>query len=282
MPPSAARSRTPRAFVFGSPASIVFGGAPRSWSHVLATSSVATVILYGLVGVALSRADWQRAPKVVTPPMVVELLAPPPPPPPAPEPPPPPPPEPPPVMKQAKVVERVVEKAAPAEPPPEPSTEPPPPAEAGQVVAAEPDAPADFTNFDIATGQGRYRGGVTASSGTNTRAVHSAVVERSAAPGTGTGNASLAQPVRLEVRNWVCPWPEQADLLAVDEERVVLKVDVDAQGRVTAASVVTDPGYGFGAAALRCARQHRFLPATDVAGRPIAASSPPIRVRFSR
>ena len=59
-------------------------------------------------------------------------------------------------------------------------------------------------------------------------------------------------------------------------------IDVDAQGRVTAATLLSDPGYGFGAAALRCARQHRFLPATDVAGRPIAASSPPIRVRFWR
>jgi protein TonB len=285
LPPSdAARSRTLRTFVYGSPAAIVFGGAPASWTHVLVTSSVASVMLYVLGGVALSRMNWQPTQRVVPPPLEVELLAPPPPPPAIPEPEPPAP-EPPPVMKPAKVVERIVEKAPPpppAEPPPEPSNEPPPPAEAGQVVAAEPDAPADFTGFDIASGKGaRYRGGVTASNGTNTQAVFAPVVDRSAAPGSG-GNVSLAQPVRLEVRDWTCPWPEQADLLAVDEERVVLKVDVDVGGQVTAASVLTDPGYGFGAAALRCARQHRFLPATDVAGRPIAASSPPIRVRFSR
>ncbi|MEY2937394.1 MAG: hypothetical protein RL033_8143 [Pseudomonadota bacterium] len=282
-PSNAARSRTQRAFLTGSPAAIVFGGAPPSWTHVLLTSSVASVMLYVLGGIALSRTNWQPTARVVPPPLEVELLAPPPPPPPAtPEPEPPPPP---PVAKPAKVVERTVEKAPappPAEPPPEPSNEPPPPAEAGQVVAAEPDAPADFTSFDIASGKGaRYRGGVTASNGTNTQAVHAPVLARSAAPGSG-GNVSLAQPVRLEVRDWTCPWPEQADLLAVDEERVVLKVDVDVDGRVSAASVLTDPGYGFGAAALRCARQHRFLPATDIAGRPIAASSPPIRVRFSR
>jgi protein TonB len=53
-------------------------------------------------------------------------------------------------------------------------------------------------------------------------------------------------------------------------------------GRVSAASVLSDPGYGFGEAALRCARQHRFLPALDPLGRAIAATSPPVHVTFTR
>jgi len=96
------------------------------------------------------------------------------------------------------------------------------------------------------------------------------------------GAMSLAQPVRLEVRHWKCPWPEEADLLAVDEETVVMGVEVDAEGVVHQATIVSDPGYGFGPAALRCARQNLFLPATNELGHPISAKSPPIRVRFSR
>jgi protein TonB len=153
------------------------------------------------------------------------------------------------------------------------------------VVAAAPkaDDPLDFTDFTIATGQAqRYAGGVTAANGTNSRAVHAPAVDRNAAPDRAAGAASLARPVRLEARDWRCPWPEQADLLSVDEERVVIRVDVDAAGAVTAASVLEDPGHGFGDAALRCARRHRFVPALDASGRAIAATSPPIRVRFTR
>jgi len=179
---------------------------------------------------------------------------------------------------------RLLEKAPAAAPPPEPprNDSPPAPAEAGEVVAAAPDAPADFTNFSITTGTGaRYRGGVTASSGSSQRAIHSAAIDRAGALGS-SGALSLAKPVRLEVRHWKCPWPEEADLLAVDEETVVLGVEVDAEGVVQSASIVSDPGHGFGAAALRCARQNRFLPATNELGQPISANSPPLRVRFSR
>jgi periplasmic protein TonB len=268
--------------VAGSPAAIVFGGAPPSWLHVVLSSSGATLALYGLVGVGLARAGhWLQPPvRVLEPTLQVELLEPPPaPPPPEPEPAPP---EPPPVAKAAPP--RVLEKAPTVAPPPEsPSNDsPPPPAEAGEVLAAEPDAPADFTNFSITTGKGaRYRGGVTASSGTSQRAVHSAVIDRVGALGS-SGVLSLAKPVRLEVRHWKCPWPQEADLLAVDEETVVLGVEVDTEGVVKTAAIVSDPGYGFGAAALRCARQNRFLPATNELGQPISAKSPPIRVRFSR
>jgi len=279
--PSAFAGRTPSEFVAGSPAAIVFGGAPPSWLRVVLSSSGATLVAYALVGVALARAGrWLQPPvRVVEPTLQVELLEPPPPPPPPPEPETPP--EPPPVVKAAPP--RPLEKApAPPEAQPEPpSDSPPPPAEAGEVVAAEPDAPADFTSFSITTGKGRYRGGVTASSGTAQSAVHSALIDRAAQQGSA-GALSLAKPVRLEARHWKCPWPEEADLLAVDAETVVLGVEVDAEGVVHQATIVSDPGYGFGQAALRCARQNRFLPATNELGQPISAKSPPIRVRFSR
>ncbi|NMO18693.1 TonB family protein, partial [Pyxidicoccus fallax] len=155
------------------------------------------------------------------------------------------------------------------------------PAQAGQVVAAKESAePLDFTGFDIASGQGpRYAGGVTASSGRSTTAV---------APGTVTGadgddpEGSLARPVRLPARNWNCPWPREAESLRVDEETVVLRVVVTPEGGVTSAELLSDPGHGFGAAALACARSARFEAAVDRAGRRYLATSPPIRVRFKR
>jgi len=271
-----------RLFVLESPAAIVFGdGGPRS-GRVVLVSGVATLALYGAAAIALSRAEWPAAQRRVDPitamqmfEHVVEL------PPPAPTPPAPAEPEAP------KPSPKAAEKS-PLAPAPVPRSEPaapPPPAAAAQVVAAAPapDAPLDFTGFDIATGNAqRFAGGVTASNGTNTRAVHAPVVDRSAAPDRAAGAVSLARPVQLEARDWRCPWPQQADLLSVDEERVVIRVSVDAQGTVTAASVLEDPGHGFGDAALRCARKNRFVPALDASGRPIVATSPPIRVRFTR
>jgi TonB family protein len=61
-----------------------------------------------------------------------------------------------------------------------------------------------------------------------------------------------------------------------------VRVTVGPEGRVESVRLVSDPGWGFGAAAVRCARAARFGPALDLQGRPVRASSPPIRVRFSR
>jgi protein TonB len=161
---------------------------------------------------------------------------------------------------------------------------PPPPAQAGQVVAAAPSTePADFTGFDIATGEGpQFAGGVTASSGTNTRAVHTSVVDPNAPPDRPQGERDLAAPVRLPARSWRCPWPRQADALGIDEQVVVLRVAVEADGRISSAELVDDPGHGFGDAALVCAREATFEPARDSSGRPVSATSPPVRVRFTR
>ena len=62
----------------------------------------------------------------------------------------------------------------------------------------------------------------------------------------------------------------------------MIRVVVTARGAVESAEIVTDPGDGFGAAALACARRTRFSPALDPRGRPIRARSPAIRVHFTR
>ncbi|MCK8498060.1 TonB family protein [Myxococcus fulvus] len=155
------------------------------------------------------------------------------------------------------------------------------PARAGAVVTAkEPAAPLDFTDFDMTTGDApRYAGGVTASTGRSTTAVNTVLAGDG--EGTGTGG-SRARSIQLSARSWSCPWPKEADTLRIDDQTVVLRVSVDAYGEVTSAELVSDPGHGFGQAALACARKARFDTALDREGRPYAAVSPPIRVRFVR
>jgi periplasmic protein TonB len=47
-------------------------------------------------------------------------------------------------------------------------------------------------------------------------------------------------------------------------------------------AMLRDPGHGFGAAAIQCAMGQRFNSALDRMGNPVAATTPPILVRFSR
>jgi protein TonB len=68
----------------------------------------------------------------------------------------------------------------------------------------------------------------------------------------------------------------------VDEQTVVLRVSVRVDGRAERVDLLTDPGFGFGAAARLCASRTQFEPARDWAGQPAAALSPPIRVHFFR
>lgn len=159
------------------------------------------------------------------------------------------------------------------------------PAQAAQVVAQE--APAaealDLTAFTIATGSGpSYAGGKTSSNGTGTHAVTGAVSATGVADGTGTEVSDLSQGVGLRDSDWDCPWPAEADTLGIDEQTVVLRVTVRADGSVESAQPVSDPGSGFGAAALGCARQTRFEPARNRAGVPVRARSGPVRVHFTR
>lgn len=271
-----------------SVAAIVLGTRASARGPVAAALFVAAVALHGSAGWTLASGSGDRESEARPAPKpalriehVVDLEAPPPP---APEPEPPPPPEPPAARPAPAVKARAVEP--PSTPPPAtpPSDAPPPPAEAGQVVAADDSAatPLDFTGFDIATGAGKgYAGGKTAPSGTSSRPAHSPVVARRASL-PARPRVSLARPVGLPRRDWNCPWPAEADALSIHEQVVVLRAVVRPDGSVASAELIADPGYGFGRIALTCARRQRFPPATDEHGRPITATSPPLRVRFTR
>jgi protein TonB len=155
------------------------------------------------------------------------------------------------------------------------------PAQAGRLAAANP-SPLDFTGSAFVVGTGSsYAGGKTTTAGTS----RTAAIGNVAPGGTGDGAAiarSWARPVSLDQSAWTCPWPAAADAQQVDEQTVVLRVAVRADGRAERVEVVSDPGYGFGPAARQCALGTRFEPARDGGGQPVAALSPPIRVHFFR
>jgi protein TonB len=152
------------------------------------------------------------------------------------------------------------------------------------VVAQEvdPSQPVDLTGNTFIQGTASaYAGGVTTSSGTSTVAVHSREVA-SEPPRVAPAMPSQARPVQLEEEDWSCPWPPEADTERIDEQLVVVQVMVDVEGRAESAVVLEDPGFGFGQAAVDCARRAHYAPAQDSEGRPTRARSPPLRVRFTR
>jgi protein TonB len=196
--------------------------------------------------------------------------------------PPPPPPAPPLVEPPARrpAVQRAPGPADPLPPPPAP-----PPAQAGALLAEEPDpaAPLDLTaqSFVVGTAS-RYAGGLTAPDGTAEAAAHARKVDPSSSTGVGDHAGDLSSAVSLEQHSWSCPWPPEAETERIDEQTVVIRVVVDAEGTAVSVEVISDPGHGFGPAAATCARQTRFTAAHDPSGAPIPARSPPIRVRFTR
>lgn len=182
-------------------------------------------------------------------------------------------------------------EAAPSEPElaevAEPAEQPPAPAEAGEVVTAAPEAGeiADFTDFDITTGEGEsYAGGVTASDGTNKSAVHSGSVDRDGSPSdaeVAKPPQNLARSPRPKSNQWDCPWPEKADALSIDRQKVPLRAVVNTDGTLKSVEILSDPGFGFGEAARRCASSQSFLPALDEQGHPYPVTAP-ITVEFER
>jgi protein TonB len=88
--------------------------------------------------------------------------------------------------------------------------------------------------------------------------------------------------VTLDDAAWSCAWPAEADAQQVNEQTVVLRVSVRADGTAQRVDVLSEPGSGFGAAARACALTTRFEPARDPSGHPVPADSPPIRVHFFR
>jgi protein TonB len=203
-----------------------------------------------------------------------ELETPPPPPPPPPEP------EPPPEAAHEPP------KAAPAAP-----ATPPAAAQAGKVLTAEPDPdePVDLTGQGFVQGTSdAYAGGVTTADGTSRTAVRalqaagagSGVPAARAAP--AAGRADLSKAAAPLSRSWEhCGFPAEADIEQIDNARVSIAVTIGADGHAQSASVLQDPGYGFGALAKRCALAERFSPALNKEGAAVA-STQLITINFRR
>ena len=199
---------------------------------------------------------------------LVELTPPPPPPKPAPQPEPPP--QRPPLARAARPA------------PTRADARPPPPAQAGRIIAREegPRAPLDLTGDTFVTGTAQaYAGGVTSPTGTNPNAVETRGVDPAEPPGR------LPEPDRSRrvalIEEGCRSWPPEAESEPIDQQDVLMRIVVGADGNVVSARVLGDPGHGFGAAAVACARRSRFAPELDSAGRPVQVEVP-FRWHFTR
>jgi protein TonB len=163
------------------------------------------------------------------------------------------------------------------------------PARAASIVASEPapDAPEDLTGEAFVVGSApTYAGGLTSANGGGAGAGRSPTGTGSGGPagppGGPTGAPDRSSAVALADQSWSCPWPRDADAETIDEQTVLIRVVVAADGTAESTEVLSDPGHGFAHATTTCAMHTRFTPARDREGRPIRARSPPIKVRFTR
>jgi protein TonB len=206
----------------------------------------------------------------------IDVNEPPPPPKPEPEPEPEKEPEPPPPAQQ---------KA------PEPEAPPPAAAEAGKVLTAEPDPdePVDFGDTFVSGDGDRFAGGVTAAAGTATTAVRNVAAVPT---GSGTGAPKVAavpaapkvdrsKPPAPLSANWDCPFPSEAESEGINSTVVQVAVTVTPQGRARTATVLGDPGFGFGRAARACALRNAYSPGLNSAGQAVEQTFP-VKVRFTR
>ncbi len=163
-------------------------------------------------------------------------------------------------------------------------------AQASQILAANPDPDVmDFTKdvYNVGNSE-RFSGGATRSDGTNDKAVSAPHV---AAAGTGNGiNAPPPQIMAVDLSRtatlagsgeWRCPFPPEADADQVDEAAAIIEVIVGADGKAQRASILQDPGHGFGREARGCAMREAYVPALDRDGKSVA-SSKKFRVKFER
>lgn len=206
-----------------------------------------------------------------------EKAAEPPPPEPAPAPPPP---------KQA---------AAPKDDDPYKNLPPPTPAKAAAVLTQkeDPDEPQDLTGNTVVTGDGTATYGQQSAAGKGDKPTMARNPSLQGVPG-GQGTATAAPAVQAPAEdrsravglvggaNWRdCPFPPEADAEQIDQAVVTVQVTVKPDGSALSATVVSDPGHGFGRQARICAMAKRYVPALDRTGTPILSSAR-INVGFSR
>lgn len=163
-------------------------------------------------------------------------------------------------------------------------------AQAGKTLTASEDSDAAVADFTMVQCEGStYVGGTTSAIGTSHSAVRGpaspSAIARSGE--TGVGPAIPLGPDRSksampEGSAWDCSRLYPADPDAGDYATVLIAVSLQADGTPKRVALLRDPGHGFGAAAIRCAMSQRYHAALDRAGNPVAATTPPITVRFTR
>jgi outer membrane biosynthesis protein TonB len=152
----------------------------------------------------------------------------------------------------------------------------------------DPAAPADFTDSMVVGNATTYAGGTTSATGTTVRKVEVAgkgsdgAGAPAAEPAPSAGSPDRSRRARLSGdATWACDFPREADEAQIDHAVVTLRIAVDIQGAVNSATIVTDPGSGFGREARACAMLKHYEPALNRDGRPVAGTSL-VNVRFDR
>ncbi len=163
------------------------------------------------------------------------------------------------------------------------------PAQAAEALTAkdDPNAPVDLTNTIVNGNAANYIGGNSANNGTSATAVRNTAAPGGVPGGTGTGPASVDRARSaglLGSTDWNCSsfWPTEADVAQIDEAVVRVQVSVKADGTPQTVKILSDPGSGFGSAAIRCAMRQRFRTALDHDGNSQPGSTNPFNIRFNR
>jgi protein TonB len=174
----------------------------------------------------------------------------------------------------------------PKEKAPEPAAAPAQAAEA-LTAPADPDAPVDLTNTIVTGNAATYAGGNSANNGTSATPVRTTAAPGGVLGGTGTGPRPVDRSRGaglLGSTDWNCSsfWPTEADVAQIDEAVVRVQVSVKADGTPQTVKVLSDPGSGFGSAAIRCAMRQRFRTALDHEGNVQPGTTHPFNVRFNR
>jgi protein TonB len=207
------------------------------------------------------------------------------------EPPPPPPPDPEPApAPQPKA-------AAPKqEDDPYKNLPPPSPAQAAKVLTQkeDPDDVKDLTGNTVVSGEGSATYGMQSGQGKGDAPTMAKNATNAGVPGgTGTGTAAPAAPpaptvdrsrgIQLPggVTSWKCPFPPEAEAEQIESATVVVQITVRPDGTAISASVISDPGHGFGRQARICALSKRYEAALDKTGSPITSSAP-IKILFTK
>jgi protein TonB len=232
------------------------------WSRPLGAAIIA-LVFHGALGMiaGVTHAVSHEAPTPVPQQQIAVVLEKPPPPPP----PPPHPPE----ARTPKMGRPTANKAPPA------------PAQAGKVIAADPDpnAPVDMTGFNLVVGEGKsYAGGYSSAKGTSTQAIPDVNARVGGKP-NAVDQSRAAAPLH---RDWSCAWPEEERTSDLRDARVTIRVQIDADGLPGSVEVLNAPPGGFAEAARNCAEGEKYSAAHEVNGKPVPSATTPFVVHFLR